>query len=242
MRYAVFGDVHSNQEALEAVLEDAYHQRCDAYACTGDLVGFHANPVECVRLVRSLNCVVVRGNYDEDVSSRSDAPDRLNPVVAHALRWHRGKIDEETRSFLGRLPLVQSMDNDDWGLVHANLHTPGGWSYIINQSDIVAHFSCQFWNISFYGHTHIPRMWEHESGGETKEISGETKVVVGNHRIYAFNVGSVGLARDGDWRAAYMIFDTVERTVELRRVEYDIELAQLKIRQCGVMPPDFGRD
>ncbi|MDF1815394.1 MAG: metallophosphoesterase family protein [Verrucomicrobiales bacterium] len=238
MKYAIFGDVHSNLEALEAVLEDAYRHGCSAYACTGDLVGFNANPQECVNLVRSLTCSVVKGEWDQYISGDDDFSD-FNPSALHVAKWQRRNVDEDTRDYLRNLPLVISMDNDEWGLVHASLDTPGNYIYITNPFDALTHFSFQFWNVSFYGHTHTPKKWHYDSKGAPEELCDEI-VVTGNHRSYAFNPGSVGQPRDGDWRASYMLFDTGERTVELRRVEYDLELAQLKIRQSGVMPPDFG--
>jgi len=58
------------------------------------------------------------------------------------------------------------------------------------------------------------------------------KLQIGNR--YFINVGSVGQPRDGDPRAAYCIYDSDELTVELFRLDYDIEATQAKIREAGL--------
>ena len=51
MRYAVFGDIHGNLEALRAVLTDLETEDIDRCMCVGDIVGYGANPAECITLV-----------------------------------------------------------------------------------------------------------------------------------------------------------------------------------------------
>ena len=63
-RYAIFGDIHANLEALTAVIEDARSQHVTDFVCLGDIVGYNANPRECVEIIRDLGAVTVRGNHD----------------------------------------------------------------------------------------------------------------------------------------------------------------------------------
>lgn len=68
MKFAIFGDIHANLEALEAVLTDAAAQDCTHFTCLGDIVGYNANPRECLQVVQQLDCPVVKGNHDEEAS------------------------------------------------------------------------------------------------------------------------------------------------------------------------------
>ena len=61
MKYAIISDVHANLEALEAVLA-AMRPHADTVICLGDIVGYNANPNECLELVRNVCDVVIAGN------------------------------------------------------------------------------------------------------------------------------------------------------------------------------------
>jgi predicted phosphodiesterase len=72
MRYALISDIHSNTEALEAVLKDAYEQKAESYLCLGDIVGYGAEPSACLERVRGLNGTVIAGNHDYAVCEKTD--------------------------------------------------------------------------------------------------------------------------------------------------------------------------
>ncbi len=68
MRFAILSDLHANLEATEAVLADARERECTEFVCLGDVVGYNANPHECVEIVQKLECPVVKGNHDEQAT------------------------------------------------------------------------------------------------------------------------------------------------------------------------------
>jgi predicted phosphodiesterase len=88
MRFAILSDIHGNLEALEAVLADARAQHCTHYVCLGDIVGYNANPSECVQLIQGLECPVVKGNHDEQASSSYSTED-FNELAEEAIDWTR---------------------------------------------------------------------------------------------------------------------------------------------------------
>ena len=96
MKFAIFGDIHANLEALNAVLEDAKNHDCTHYVCIGDIVGYNANPRECLNIIRSLDCPVVKGNHDEVASSDSELVG-LNPLAQHSMQWTRDNLDSEDK-------------------------------------------------------------------------------------------------------------------------------------------------
>ena len=119
----------------------------------------------------------------------------------------------------------------DFTIVHATLDTPHKWGYVFNQLDAAASFNYQHTKLCFYGHTHAPRAYVR--GGTIKGVPLE-KLRIEPNKKYFINAGSVGQPRDGDWHASYCIYSVAEQTVELRRIEYDINTAQDKIVAAGL--------
>jgi predicted phosphodiesterase len=228
MRFAIFGDIHANLEAFEAVLADAEEEGCDRNICLGDIVGYNADPKACLDKVRELKCPIVKGSHD-DYASTLNSLDNFNPLAESAIRWTRDKLSEADKAFLRDLPLIT--DVESFTIVHATLDGPGEWGYVLNQLDAAASFSKQKAQVCFFGHTHAPRLYIRD--GSVVGLPLE-EVVIEPQRKYFINVGSVGQPRDGDWRAAYAIFDFDEKIVRLRRVRYDIASTKLKIVNAGL--------
>ncbi len=228
MKFAIFGDIHANLEALQTVLWDAQEQGCSNFVCLGDIVGYAANPSECLEIVRGLGCPVVRGNHDEGAASLSNL-EELNPLAQTALLWTRAQLTEEQRDWLRELKLVRQVR--DFTVVHSTLDSPGAWGYVTNRFDAMASFSYQFTQVCFYGHTHVPRIFEKD---DAVRAARGNDVQIQRGVKYFVNVGSVGQPRDGDWRASYAIYDVTAQTISIRRVEYDIQTTQDKIRAAGL--------
>ena len=228
MKYAVFGDIHANLEALEAVLADAESQGCTEHVCVGDVVGYAANPSECLAIVREMGCPIVKGKHDEE-AVLDNSLEGLNPLAKQAMEWTRAQLNEDEREFLMGMKLVRQVR--DFTIVHATLDTPGGWTYVTNKFDAMASFSYQFTQLCFYGHTHTPRIYVK---GDSVDPLEESSVTLEMGRKYFINVGSTGQPRDGDWRASYAVYDVENQSVEIRRLEYDIEKAQGKIVDAGL--------
>ena len=159
MRIALFGDIHANYEALEAVLADAREQCCSDYVCMGDIVGYNADPVACLELVRDSGWPVVKGNHDEDASTESSL-EMMNPVAAAAMEWTRAQLSDEQKEWLRKIRMVRQVNN--FTVVHATLDQPQSWTYVTNKFDAMSNFSYQFTNLCFHGHTHVPRIFLRE--------------------------------------------------------------------------------
>ncbi len=228
LRYAILGDVHSNLEALEAVLADAQAQGATRFACVGDIVGYNADPVACLQRLRDLDCAVVRGNHDH-YCSHDEALSGFHPLAADAVDWTRKQLNDEQRQYLRSLKLVSLVET--FTLVHSTLDMPEMWGYVFDKLEAESNFNYQTTSVCFFGHTHVPLAFE-RSGSVRGGLYKEIKVQLG--RKYFINVGSVGQPRDGDPRAAYVIYDLIGNKIELRRVEYDIKATQAKILSAGL--------
>ncbi|MDP3850956.1 MAG: metallophosphoesterase family protein [Luteolibacter sp.] len=228
MRIALFGDIHANLEALEAVLDDAAKQEVTDYVCMGDIVGYNADPAACLERVRAMECPTVKGNHDDDASGNHSL-DNMNPVAAAALEWTRRQLGDEQRQWLRRLRMVRQVS--DFTVVHSTLDQPAHWNYVTNRFDAMSNFSYQFTRICFHGHTHVPRVYV--KSDRVQEVPAESLVIEDSAK-YFINVGSVGQPRDGDWRSCYAIYDIEKKQIVFRRVEYDIAETQRKILAAGL--------
>lgn len=230
MKYAVIADIHSNLEALEVVLADAKAQQCTHYCCIGDVVGYGANPRECLEIVRSMGMPCVKGNHDE-YCSMDETLEGFNPHAAEAVQWTRQQLSPEDRQWLRDLKYVRLVAS--FSMVHATLDVPQRWGYVFDKLAAAASFTYQNTSVCFFGHTHVPVAFIRDS-----MVRGGTysKFKVEPGRKYFVNVGSVGQPRDLNPKAAYVVYDLDEQTIELRRLDYDIGKAQQKILEAGLPP------
>jgi predicted phosphodiesterase len=228
MRYAVIADIHANIEALEVVLADSKEQKCTHYCCVGDVVGYNANPKECLDIVRSMGMPVVKGNHDEYCSSEEDL-EGFNPHAAEAVNWTRKQLSKEDRQWLRDLKYVRLVAS--FSMVHATLDGPQRWGYVFDKLAAAASFTYQNTAVCFFGHTHVPVAFVRDS-----VVRGGTysKFRVEPGKKYFVNVGAVGQPRDGNPKSGYVIYDLNEGTIELRRLDYDIPKAQKKIMEAGL--------
>jgi predicted phosphodiesterase len=228
MRLAIFSDIHSNLEALSAVLADARERECTQFVCLGDVVGYNANPHECVELVREMDCPIVKGNHDEQASLIESSRD-FNELAEHAIQWTRDNLTEDDKKWLRDLRLQRQVR--DFTIVHATLDTPAQWGYVFNNLDAVASFTYQHTTVCFFGHTHVPMAFVRDDGVKRVRIE---QLRIEPSKKYFINTGSVGQPRDADWRAAYCIYHLEKNIVEQRRVKYDLKTAQNKIVKAGL--------
>ena len=227
--FAVLGDIHANIDALDVVLEDCRSQGVTDFLCTGDVVGYNARPHECLQRIRELNCPVVMGNHDHYVSSRQNLAD-FNPHAAAVIEWTRKQLTVEEILYLRNLPFAKTSMGIT--LVHSTMDNPESFGYVFDPLQAEAHFVHQVTPLCFHGHTHCPMIYEKQMGAVYRIDAQDFKLPIG--KKYFINVGSVGQPRDGDPRAAYVIYNPKERMVRFRRLEYDVAAAQAKVLEAGL--------
>src|SRR5438045_551981 len=213
MKFAIIADIHANLEAFQVVLEDIKQQKCTHFACLGDVVGYNANPKECLDMVRGMNIPVVKGNHDEYCSTENDL-EGFNPHAAEAINWTRDQLTPEDRQWLRDLKYIRLVTS--FTLVHATLDQPQRWGYVFDKLAAAASFTYQNTAICFFGHTHVPLAFVRDS-----QVRGGTdsKFKIVPSKKYFINVGSVRHSRDGVLKATYVIHDMQERTSSLSRLD-----------------------
>jgi diadenosine tetraphosphatase ApaH/serine/threonine PP2A family protein phosphatase len=228
---ALISDIHSNYEALQAVLKDISTQNVEKTYCLGDVIGYGPNPRECIDAVINLP-VVLLGNHDQGAMFD---PEGFNPGAERAIFWTRAQLEspgdnrslrEKRWEFLAERPRVHR--EDPYLFVHGSARNPLN-EYVFPEDiynprkmeRIFAHVE----KYCFQGHTHVPGIFtESLQFYSPEEISFEYQL---DGRKTMVNVGSVGQPRDGDWRACYVLLDGM--TLRYRRVEYDIDTTVKKI-------------
>ena len=230
MKFAIIADIHANLEAFQTVLADIKEQKCTHYACVGDVVGYGANPKECLKIVRDLGMPCVKGNHDE-YCSMDEQLDGFNAHAAEAVNWTRKQLNDDERQWLKDLKYFRLVTS--FSMVHATLDGPQRWGYVFDKLAAAASFTYQNTAVCFFGHTHVPVAFIRDT-----MVRGGTysKFKVDPSKKYFVNVGSVGQPRDNNPKAAYVVYDVDEGVIELRRLEYDIAAAQKKILDAGLPP------
>ncbi len=232
MRYAILGDIHSNLEALEEVLMDLKEKRVDKIFSVGDIVGYGANPSECVDIARANFELITLGNHDLALAGELDL-DYFNDLAKDAIIWSQGRVECDNVNFLAGLPLIEEYGNMIFA--HSSLYQPQSFNYILSVEDIRKSFDIQDEKrLAFIGHSHISAIFMIDDiSGEILEVR-ERDVEINEKKRYLINVGSVGQPRDGDPRASYICYDDSENRISIERVDYDIELAASKIISEGL--------
>ncbi len=227
-KYALISDIHGNIEALEAVIQDALDHHCDRFVCLGDIVGYNANPRECIEVVRRFEMPCVMGNHDE-MASCSVPLAGMNPRATRSMEWTRNALNADDKAWLSSLKLRRVVDGIT--IVHASLDSPERWNYVFDPLSAGASMNYQTTALFFYGHTHAPMVFVR--GSQIRRESFSSLQLTAGLR-YMINVGSVGEPRDGDPRAAYAIYDRATETVALRRVVFDVDAIEARARKAGL--------
>ncbi|MFC1909990.1 metallophosphoesterase family protein [Chloroflexota bacterium] len=232
MRYAIMADIHANLNALEVVLDDVERTGgAEEIWCLGDIVGYGANPGECILLLRQYKMVCVAGNHDLAAIGKIDTTD-FNPMASRAARWTTEHLSGEEAEYLKNLPLIET--KGDFTLLHGSPNDPI-WEYITTLEDAKKNFTHFNTRYCLVGHTHVPAAFglgKYGAGYGCGFLSGREFKLVDNRLI--INPGGVGQPRDGDPRASYAIYDSQTNTIQLRRVDYDIAEAQKRIKQANL--------
>ena len=211
MKVGIISDVHANEYALKAVLEEL---NTEEIICAGDLVGYGTRPNEVIQELRDREVECVKGNHDAKAVHQIET--RLNPSAELALEYNREDLEEENWEYLEELPRSKNIQIE--GVEIAVFHgsprhelTEYVYQDDVDESFLEEHIE-ERPDLVILGHTH---------SGFKKELEGTTVV----------NPGSLGQPRDRDPDASYAVFDTEEMSVEIKRTSYDVSSAAEEVKE-----------
>lgn len=234
MRYGLISDIHSNLEALTAALDELESRTIHQLLVVGDIVGYGADPVQCLEIVMAKHPLAVAGNHDWAAVGKSDI-DAFNEFARRAVLWTGAQLASAQRRYLGELALEAWLD--DILIVHGSPDAPEEWHYVLDRHDARDVLTLSDCRICIVGHSHVPFIFG--TGPEGECFFTET----GSYQLlpgwrYVVNAGSVGQPRDGNTCASLFVLDLDTSMLELVRAPYALEKAQEKIRAVPELP-DF---
>jgi diadenosine tetraphosphatase ApaH/serine/threonine PP2A family protein phosphatase len=241
LRILLLSDIHANVEALDACLASAPSH--DIVVNLGDIVGYGASPNEVTDRARALGKVFVRGNHDKAATGLMDLND-FNPMAAAAAMWTRQELTAENLEWLRALPHgpVPLPDFPSVQLVHGSPNDED--EYVVSLGDALAPLIALDIPLTFFGHTHLQGGFfangsgadgfrpEYKTVGQAESVALQLK----SKARYLINPGSVGQPRDGDWRAAFALFDSDTQIVHFHRTPYNLKAAQDRIFAAQLPP------
>lgn len=234
MRYLVLSDIHSNIEALTAVVRKAKDIGYDRALCCGDLVGYGPNPREVMDLLDELETTSIRGNHDRVISGL-DEPTHFNVAARQAVEWTREHLAEPYLKRLAELTVGPLEITEQAQLVHGSAKDED--EYVVTQNDAVGNLVASGPTITFFGHTHEPLVFTRNiRWSPSYEPDGSARLRVPTDRVLV-NPGSIGQPRDGDPRASFVVWDDQESILEFHRAEYSVETTQARMRDVKL--PEF---
>jgi len=231
LKYLVISDIHANLEALDAVLAAAGPY--DHVLMLGDLVGYGADPNAVIDRVQALGAATfIRGNHDK-VGAGLENTDGFNYLARHAISWTANELTPEHRQWLAALPQGPIVIDDLAEICHG---TPFDEDvYIFDDLDALRAIRASRRPLCLFGHTHVVAAFHVADAMRSIGHLRATPIeLTGADSHFLVNCGAVGQPRDGDPRAAYGLLDTTARTLELKRVDYDVHSAQGKILAAGL--------
>jgi diadenosine tetraphosphatase ApaH/serine/threonine PP2A family protein phosphatase len=233
--YLVLSDIHSNLDALEAVLASAEGQ-WDRVLVLGDLVGYGGEPNGVIDRIRALNPdVVIRGNHDKAACGIDDASN-FNQIAKYAALWTGETLTDDNREYLRALPAGPVMIDARVEICHGSPFDED--HYIFDIEDAQRAMETSERQLCLFGHTHLPVVFKTDGqsfdGYVPEEGDLPFELALRDGVRYVVNPGSVGQPRDGDARAAFALYTPETATLELRRVPYAVDAAQRKIIVAGL--------
>jgi predicted phosphodiesterase len=234
LRIALLSDVHGNLPAFRAVLDDVREARADQTWCLGDLVGYGAQPDECVTLASEASDVCLVGNHDLVVLEKLDVS-TFSFNAALAAQWTQENIGAEALDFMNGLEPANT--EQEIGLFHASPRDPV-WEYVLSTLQADACIDAMDSRVGAIGHSHVALFFTRSDDGTLRgeQAPAGTELDISEGR-WLINPGGVGQPRDGDPRAAWVLLDLGSWTAQWRRVEYPIAEAAQAIERAGLPQP-----
>ena len=237
-KICIMADIHSNLEALLAVLNVVKTLNVDEYYILGDIVGYGANPRECLEIVGNLpNATIIRGNHDDNIAT-GIFEEGINRLARESAIWTRQVLTEEHLNWLINLPIEQVYDN--WMMLHGAPQDPYrfyGYIYEMTYKSNLKHMTEKGLNVVFHGHNHIQFIYQLNEDNTFEKFLPTQYKPFQKGKYVLINPGSVGQPRDGDPLAAFAIWDQAKSTIDFHRVEYPIQKTMRTILDAGL--PDM---
>jgi putative phosphoesterase len=233
VRYLVFSDIHSNQEAFEKFLGQKKVKNVDKILFLGDLVGYGPNPDEVISQFRELSHMkAVRGNHDKVIADL-ESSSLFNPAAAFSAEWSKLKISAANFQYLKKLPKGPQIVDRFITICHGSTFDED--YYVFSQFEASESFKFMETSIGFFGHTHFPIIYYLRNEKlDIVPLSENTRIKLDGNTRYLINPGSIGQPRDKNPASSFIVFDSTKMEISFSRFTYEVSKTQKKIREAGL--------
>lgn len=235
MRIGIISDIHSNIEALQAIYDKLKQAKVDRIVCLGDIVGYGPDPAACIDFLIEHQISSIKGNHDVFAADTKHKLEwNMQNIAKTMILWTQKTLDRKHLNWLDSLPL--QMECAGMQMVHASMECVSGeyWPYILDQRTAQVHFYLQESRVAFCGHLHIPLLFSASAGVIKMRVLKRKQLPQKIAAKFLISVGSVGQPRDMDWRAAAVIYNTANHTVNSIRTAYDVDAVLAKFGRSGM--------
>lgn len=235
MKIGIMADIHSNREALDAVLDELIN--IEQFYCVGDIIGYGADPVYCLNKMKEIDCLCIKGNHEGAITGELELY-YFNDYARQSLEWTMKQLREQDFQYIYNLPKKVEINDDILG-VHGSPRQPL-WEYILDEQTAEEIFNKFDFKVYFIGHSHVPGIFTFHRKNNIIKYFGAIEgadLALDDKHSYIVNCGSVGQPRDGNPQASYVLFDTEKGSINIKRVNYSIAVAQKKMVQANL--PNF---
>jgi len=223
----IFSDIHGNLPALQKFFSLVYPD--EPKICLGDIIGYGANPAECLQLNLQNKVTTIRGNHERALLN-SERRLFFSFLARIAMEWTEKQLSYPDIERISAFP--DNILNNNVLFVHGS---PANPDIYINDRQSVRNAFSQMKELEaslcFFGHTHIPGFYD-SSGVFHYKI--ERDFVLEPNENYLVNPGSIGQPRDGKTGLSYCSWNSEKRILRFHRASYDIEQAAALIRKVGL--------
>lgn len=233
MRYALVSDIHANLQAWTAVQADIRARNIDRIICLGDIIGYGPRPAEVLSSVYAVADYLVLGNHDAVVAGLLNSA-CFNDNARRMIEWTQAQLHSRATSFFQRVPLA--LAGEGFRCTHGQPAKPGTFSYVTTETDARQAWTACSEPLIFVGHSHQAGIMVCKTDGAFRQYP-PLDFELEPQKRYLINVGSVGLPRDGDFRAIYSLFDTATHVVSFIRVPYDMDAFRQDVQEKGTANP-----
>ncbi|HCW74541.1 MAG TPA: hypothetical protein DHM90_12975 [Clostridiaceae bacterium] len=238
MKYLILSDIHSNIQALTKVVEN---EKYDRIIFLGDIIGYGADPFLCYKKFLELGGEGVMGNHEYGVInplSLVHFSENARIGLLHTIK----NLPEDYVSHMRHLP--EYIQIEESVFCHSMLDQPLDFSYVFpeDKDSVFLLGSYRRMNemgakVMFTGHTHKPCIFKMTDDDRVEIYQSKDGDIYLDERMYIINVGSVGQSRNSIPKAHYAVYDTDERKVSFKSVDYSIKEAAGRIEEEGL--PEF---
>jgi predicted phosphodiesterase len=247
MVYGLIGDIHGNREALGAALEALERRGVGQILCLGDVVGYNADPDECVEMLRGRGALSIAGNHDLIGLGRLDLT-RCSNKARYSLKRTRRTLSPASAAYLSKLPDYRVL-GEKIVLVHGGVRDVEQYmttSALIQQNAAFLAEDFPEARLCFFGHSHEQKVYEVQDGqmrGQVRDLPLAPSLALDPQKLYFINPGSVDASRKrGQKLAEFAVLDTEAWRVELWRIPYDCAATEAKAAVFGYrIPPLIDR-